>query len=214
MALFKNKLKSFQEQTAQEKQALQQQIEHLQKQNEALAKQNDHWQQQTQSLQAEVQQLQQQGKKLEEQNTSLQQIQEASEEIARELRNKNGELQKQLALLQVQIVDHKVALAQSQQNTEAAHNEQALLKQKNKHLRKVFRQNKPTSRPLKGKKMPEKFRHTTVKTPQATQTPAEESTESNAMTHNALGQVKTQAEFQNVPVNMGNRMITPRVRRR
>jgi chromosome segregation ATPase len=208
MALFKNKLKTFQEQAAQEKEALQAQIEQLKKEKGEAALECINLQAKVTEQKEVIAQVTKQGKQLQEQNDRLQQMQEAAQEIGTELRNENEALQKQLTVLQAQLAEHKTALVQSQEANED------LLQNKYKRVNKVRTKRTQALRPLKGKKMPEKLRQVTQNTATDANTTQAESIEAGAMTHNALGQVKTQAEFQNVPVNMGSRMIAPRVRRR
>lgn len=207
MALFKNKLKTFQEQAAQEKEALQAQIEQLKKEKGEVSLEYINLQAKITEQKEVVAQVTKQRKQLQEQNDHLQQMQEAAQEIGTELRNENDALQKQLAVLQAQLAEHKTALAQSQAN-------EHLLQGKYKRVNKVRTNRTQALRPLKGKTMPKKLRQATQNTAHEANSTQTESIEAGAMTHNALGQVKTQAEFQNVPVNMGSRMIAPRVRRR
>lgn len=207
MALFKNKLKAFQEQAAQEKQELQRQIARLEKEKTTISHKHLHLQEKVVEKQATITQLTKQQEQLQEQNDHLQQMHEAAQEIGTELRNENEALQKQLTVLQNQLAKQETALTQSQANED-------VLQNKYKRVNKIHTKRTQALRPLRGKKMPEKLHQILSKTTHQEDNPQTESIEAGAITHNALGQVKTQAEFQNVPVNMGNRMITPRVRRR
>lgn len=207
MALFKNKLKTFQEQAAQEKEALQAQIEQLKKEKREASLECINLQAKVTEQKEVIAQVTKQGKQLQEQNDHLQQMHEATQEIGTELRNENEALQKQLTVLQTQLAKQETALAQSQANED-------LLQNKYKRVNKIRTKRAQALRPLKGKKMPEKLRQATPNVAHEENNAQAETIEVGAITHNALGQVKTQAEFQNVPVNMGNRMITPRVRRR
>lgn len=207
MALFNNKLKTFQEQAAQEKKELQAQIDQLAKEKSTLTLECVDLQAKVNEKTEVVEQVIKERQQLREQNENLQQIHEASQEIAQELRNQNEALEKQVALLHAQLAEREATLAQSQAN-------ENLLRDKYKGLRKVNPRNQQAKRPLKGKKMPEKLRQAPASNTSQENDHQTETYEPGAITHNALGQVKTQAEFQNVPVNLGNRMIVPRVRKR